>query len=408
MTMNYSKISIKKILHVINIGILVSCIGFLGISIWNKYYWRADFTAFYTGGAIVRDSHGSQLFDLELQTKYQKDILKGRSFIDGVLPFNYPPYVAILFVPFSHLSLTTAYYLWLFFQIILIGILIKSLIIISGSWEPIERNYLIVASLAMSYLLVTLLLGAFSLLMLIGIFQFYLSFKYGHYIKAGLWLSILALKPQILVVPLIIVLSNNQWRTLIVSMVAGLFLFTSTGLLLGWNIWIDFLERLTISSTYYDRFGIYPSTMHNIKGMLTSIFGGNQANIINSISFAAFILMLFLVFLLWRGNRDPNLSEYDLIFSLSMSLGILFSPHLNPQDSLLLIAPLAVFLNFQNMLKSDHQYYLLFMLSIPLISWLSDFWIKDSLYIRPTIILMIFLVLWIFQSYYKMSKLSNQ
>jgi hypothetical protein len=406
--MIWKNIRIEKILHVINIGVALSCIGFLAISIINDYYWRADFTAFYTGGALLRDSHGSQLFDLELQTQYQKEILHDRSFEDGVLPFNYPPFVAFLFLPLSYLPLNVAYYLWTFFQIILLVILIKLLINISASWEPNERDYLIVTSLAMPYLLITLLLGTFSLLMLIGIVQFYFSLKTSQYFKAGLWLTLLAIKPQILIVPVIIVLSSRRWKTLTGSLFNGLILFMLTGTLLGWQIWVDFLERLTISSTYFEKFGVYPGTMHNLKGVITSILGGNQVSLINTISFAAFILMLFFVFFLWWGNLDTYTLEFELKFSLSMTLAILFSPHLNPQDSLLLIAPMTVFLNFQNLLKSNRRYYILFLLSIPLLSWLSEFWIKDSLYIRPTILLTLILMIWIIHSYYKMRKLSNQ
>lgn len=399
---------IAKLLFVINFGIILSWVGLLIISIINDYYWRADFTAFYTGGALIRDSHGSQLYDLELQTTYQKEILQSNSFQDGVLPFNYPPYVAFLFLPLSYFPLKTAYYIWLLFQVILTVILIKQLIKISSFCEMNERNYLIVSSLALPYVLITLLLGTFSLLMLIAVIQFYFSYKSGHLITAGLWLSILALKPQILVIPIIIILSSKKWNTVITSILIGLFLFTMTGLLLGWNIWIDFLERLSLSSTYFDEFGIYPGAMHNLKGLLTSIFGGYQANFINAISFIVFILMLLFVFLLWSGNLDPYSPRFDLLYSLSISLGLLFSPHLNPQDSIILIAPMAIFLNIQNFLDINRRHYTIFMLGIPLISWLSDFWIKDSLYVRPTILITIILCAWIYHSYYKTRKQSNQ
>jgi len=80
--------------------------------------WRADFTAFYTGGAIVRQGQGPQLYDLDLQTRVQQAILgPGRMFYDGVLPFNNPPHFALVMVPFSMLPLGLAFWCWTALQV---------------------------------------------------------------------------------------------------------------------------------------------------------------------------------------------------------------------------------------------------------------------------------------------------
>ena len=47
-------------------------------------FWRADFTAFYTGGYIVEDGNGSELYNQILQTQIQQKILGDRSFQDDV------------------------------------------------------------------------------------------------------------------------------------------------------------------------------------------------------------------------------------------------------------------------------------------------------------------------------------
>ena len=41
-------------------------------------FWRADFTNYYTGWSLVRDGLGHRHYDLELQTRYQEQIVPER------------------------------------------------------------------------------------------------------------------------------------------------------------------------------------------------------------------------------------------------------------------------------------------------------------------------------------------
>ncbi|HQE93092.1 MAG TPA: hypothetical protein PLH19_09845 [Anaerolineae bacterium] len=82
-----------RAIFVLNVALALSSFGLWGLALRQGLYWRADFTMLYTGGMLVREGHGTQLYDLEVQTQYQQQILSGKSFRDGVLPFNYPPYV---------------------------------------------------------------------------------------------------------------------------------------------------------------------------------------------------------------------------------------------------------------------------------------------------------------------------
>jgi hypothetical protein len=384
-----------KILWGINIAIVISYFGLFILSIKQDLYWRADFSAFYTGGMIIRSSLGSQLYDLELQKIYQQNIIQVGIFADGLLPFNYPPYVAIFLIPLTYLPLRSAYFVWTIVQILLVIWLLSLLIKISTSWERNERSNLLVFSMAMPSLLISILLGTFSILMLISIFQLYFSLKNNQEIKSGLWLSTLAIKPQIIIIPAIILLSSKRWRPLIVSLLIGFSVFTLTSLMLGSKIWKDFFDRLVFSSTYFNTFGIYPGTMHNFKGALTSIFGIKHADTINAVAYLAFIITSIIVFIIWRGNNKNTNIDIDLKYSLSITLAVLFNIHVNPQDSIILIVPFALFLYYQIKQSYSRHLYLLFLLSIPPILLLSEFWIKDNSIVRLPIIIMIVLSIWI-------------
>src|ERR1700737_4222431 len=64
-----------------------------------------DFSIFYTAGRIVRDGHGGRLYDDALQESVQREFspraLERRG---SILPYNHPPFEAVLFVPSSFRS----------------------------------------------------------------------------------------------------------------------------------------------------------------------------------------------------------------------------------------------------------------------------------------------------------------
>ena len=82
--------------------------------LWQIYDgpYGKDFTLL-TGAHIVGAGHLSNLYDLATQTAFQTPLLGGYTFPGGLLPFNYPPYVAFFLLPLSYLSAPVAYYLWL-------------------------------------------------------------------------------------------------------------------------------------------------------------------------------------------------------------------------------------------------------------------------------------------------------
>jgi len=100
-------------------GIVIIC-GYLIIVhlwLWVLTYplsigGRADFRQLYTAGYIVRNGYRHQLYDPNLQTRFE-NLVVGPS--DTPLPFNHLAYESLIFVPLSVFSYRTAY---LFFLLI--------------------------------------------------------------------------------------------------------------------------------------------------------------------------------------------------------------------------------------------------------------------------------------------------
>jgi hypothetical protein len=86
--------------------------------------------------------------------------------------------------------------------------------------------------------------------------------------------------------------------------------------------------------------------MWNIRGTLTLLIGpdqaAGQATLINTVGLIGQLVGLAAVAWLWRGRWDPKGVDFDLRFALTLVIGLLTSPHLNPHDDLLLVPAAAI------------------------------------------------------------------
>jgi len=80
-----------------------------------------DFTIFYTGGRLLRNGQASALYNLG--TQYRTQLTFANVPIrQGPLPYNHPPFEALLFVPFALLNYWPAYLLWTALNLIMLAV----------------------------------------------------------------------------------------------------------------------------------------------------------------------------------------------------------------------------------------------------------------------------------------------
>src|SRR5208282_1354266 len=84
--------------------------------VWNArdLIWKGypDFTIYYTAGSMVREGMGHTLYNDAAQFRVQQAFAPQVATRLGALPFNHPPFEAVLFVPLSYFSYRVAYLLW--------------------------------------------------------------------------------------------------------------------------------------------------------------------------------------------------------------------------------------------------------------------------------------------------------
>lgn len=377
---------LQRILIASNLGLGLGYVGLWVIAGTQGLFWRADFTGFYTGWAMVRDGLGAQLYDLALQARYQQQLLGGRSFSEGLLPFTYPPHTAVLFVPLTWAPLSYAFWIWTLAQGILLVWLFRLLHKLAPGLQSHERWLLLTATVAFPPLFLNFLLGHFSLWLLVCLLQFYWTLKHGREGLAGLWLVLGTFKPQAMLLAGISLLAARRWRALASAGLIGGCLALFSSMVLGWECWIGFLQSVRFSTSCFGIFGINPTKMYNLKGTLALILGNNEGVLINWISGTALIATIILTFRIWRGPWQPDAPSFELRMALTLLLGVLFSPHLNPPDALMLIAPATLFYIYLRHQQLPCFRYVAFALACPFAFLIGENTIGGRLGIRiPTL-----------------------
>jgi hypothetical protein len=194
-----------------------------------------DLPAFYTAGRIVRMGATHALYDPATQRQMQEHLLPHNP--GGWLPFAYPPFVAIAYVPFTFLTFKTAYVvhtclmaaccvfaLWLLRSSLPgLGSYFWPVIAVSLTFYPIFRAVVGGQNTAVSLLCAAGTIGAL---------------RDKRDVAAGLWLGAWLFKPQ-LAIPVALLTCLRHPRILIgVLAGAGVYYAAAAALAgLAWPAW---------------------------------------------------------------------------------------------------------------------------------------------------------------------------
>jgi hypothetical protein len=302
----------------------------------------ADYTAFYTGWSIVANGDGANLYDPAFQAETQKAILHGETFEAGLNPFNNPPHLVLPFVPLTALPLNVSYIAWALVQVGLLGWLLWRLVTrVATDWSRDERVLLVAAAIAAPPLALALLQGSFSLLVTVALLEVYLALCAGGERAAAAWLVVASVKPQAVLTTGVAMLAARRWVVVGWAALGVVILALAATAVMGVGIWASYLRFLGDYVGSFDVFSVRPSVMWNLRGTLTLWAGAEPsaatAQVINTIALVAQVAALVAVAWLWRGAWDAGTPSFALRFALTLVIGLLSSPHLNPHDDLLLV-----------------------------------------------------------------------
>jgi len=294
---------------------------------------RSDFPCFYAAAKLIWQSP-SALYDDASQLAIQK-IIDPR-IGDSILPFTYPPFTAVVYMPLG----------WLPFPAAFLGITIVNLMLLGFSLRLLiarlqltrqQSTWLILSGLCNFGVHSVLLQGQTSLIVLTLLASFVASIQNRRQIGAGLSAGLLFVKPQLQLIPFIILISRRWWRVLVIASIAAAALAVYSVVLVGWPAILEYIKLLNTYMTKEHGYGSYPESMQNLRAL---------AQYLVSYSWAAPLWIALIVpvvaglcLLNAKLGDDPNIAEVQWIGNFIA--GVLIAPHFNAHDLAILIIPTA-------------------------------------------------------------------
>ena len=337
MKVTLGRINVNRILPIILAAPIILIIVFF-LATQNHFLAAgSDFISYYTGASIIRQGKGNLIYDLSTQRQFFDDIiypLKGNI----ANRFISPPFVALLYLPFSLLNYYFAYKL---FFIANLGIFVFFLYLLAKTFSKIGTKYKFLHILPFYFfpVFVTLFMGQTSFVLAILFILIYQSLKDNKPELLGILSSALLIKPQyIFAIPFILILVKKKKKFLHWFLTATLFLFLTSILIAGSKALLNYLPYLF--STENPEFGNRAHQMVSFHaGISYLFFNSNLANIYSlGINFSLYISSLYLF------AKRINKMQLKTAFVLIIFLTLVFSVHVLGHDLVLLLLPIFIIL----------------------------------------------------------------
>jgi Glycosyltransferase family 87 len=309
--------------------------------LWSD--WRelklgyADFTIFYSAAGIVRSGRGADLYSEQAQWQAQLVSAPGVTIRHGALPYNHPPFEALLFVPFTLLPYFSAYLAW---DAVNVAILVVVLWLVrrrSDRLHQIPWPMPILAALGFFPVFMCLFQGQDVILLLLVMTSAYALLKDGSDFRGGIALGLGMFRPQLVLPLALLVLCMRRTKRF-----AGGFVISSVAMaavsiaIVGWHSFIAYPSYVWRIERALGNGAIVPSNMPNLRGLFSFLHEGSLGAFVAT-GLSSILLFAYAVWLLGSPGRRLNL---ELSFVIAVLVTLLVSYHLLIYDLALLFLPL--------------------------------------------------------------------
>jgi Glycosyltransferase family 87 len=142
---------------------------------------------------------------------------------------------------------------------------------------------------------------------------------------------------------LLLLVLREDWRTIGWAAVLAIGVVVICAATLGTSIWFDYVRNLHALEAFF-AVGT-PAYMMNLRGALTRLLGPSVSpdNIYLAAIGAWIAAMLALAFILIGRGRASN-ADLPTGFALSLAVSLFFNPHLFPQDAVIWVVALTLYI----------------------------------------------------------------
>lgn len=266
-----------------------------------------DYLTTWVGASMIRDGDSHRLYDTRAQWEYELPVIGHYDvhWNDRVMhPYLAPPPLAILSLPLSLLTPLAALLVWMSLTVgaVLLAIrrLCKSFALPWGDVAP-----LVIGSMPLFALV---MLGQADGLLVLAFVVFLAQLRRGREGRAGLALAVLAMKPQLLLAPIVYLLITGRRRAVVSVVAASAVEAALSFALIGWG---GLQDALAVSRRMAGPAGdavINVPGMLNIRAAVTRSIPADMAFLQTALIVALTAVILMLTARLWRQSDSREVT----------------------------------------------------------------------------------------------------
>jgi hypothetical protein len=309
----------------------------------DRYAIKTDYVTTLTGAEIVLAGNATQLYNRETQAAVQPRLLQEVGYGTAPLvPFIHSPLERVLVVPVRALGLSygASFAVWTALNLLALAGAVWAL---GWGWSLGPRLNLIGALGVVTFfpLYEALLTGQTAALMLLGggLGGAALRRRYDGW--AGVGFAIALVKPQALLLVLLVLFALRRWRALAAFAATAGGLLVVSVLLLGLNWPLDYLRLALSVGGYPHDIVLDPLLMQNWRGQASLLLGDNATA--NTVATGLSLVSLVALALLWwgrdRARWQPATPAWSRRWAGTLLIAMLTVPYLLPPDFALAIVP---------------------------------------------------------------------
>ena len=298
-----------------------------------------DFTIFYAAGRMVRNGQAASLYDLGAQYRAQQEFAPDVRIRQAALPYNHPPFEALLFVPFTFIGHLPAYVFW---TVLNLAMLAMSLALLRKHFAEIRRVSPVLLGLAavgFFPIAMGIIQGQDSILLLLITVLAMVAAAERRDVAAGAVLALGLFKFH-LIVPLVLVVATRRPRLLVGFVPVALGLAGVSAAMVGWHGTLDYVRFVLHLEKSGAGGAIVAFEMPNLRGLIADMTGAHAGSIGSTIFTLAGSIAVF-VAAVWSVKKTGITVQRT--FAMATVATMLIGYHTMPYD-LSLLLPVALFL----------------------------------------------------------------
>ncbi len=304
-----------------------------------------DFAAYYVQATALRLGAGPAIYDpaalaplAALVTPYGA---VAAPYTLTLVP--YPPLYAWLFAPLTLLAPPLSFAVWTALNLAAATYLGWR---VSTFFAPSRRRWIVPLVLLSYPAQYSLFLGQPMLLLAAAIGEMYLSLRAGREFRAGLWLALLAFKPQYGLLLGLLLLWKRRWRA-VAGAAAGLGVIgLGSALAAGPSVLLAWPAAIALEGGRFrgDGIGSFPEQMMNWRSLVLKVnpWIGDEASVLLTLALGALTVASLVPAL--RGPWDRRDPLFASKLTLVLLATLIASYHSHPYGPVLLLVPAAALL----------------------------------------------------------------